>query len=34
VTIGEVTERQCQVERMIAHGLTAKMRVERYSPRT
>ncbi|MDD5597059.1 MAG: histidinol dehydrogenase [Victivallaceae bacterium] len=29
--IGEVTERQCAVERMLAHGLTAKVRVERYS---
>ncbi len=29
--IGEVTERQCAVERMLAHGLTARVRVERYS---
>lgn len=28
--IGEVTERQCKVERMLAHGLTARARVERY----
>ena len=31
--IGEVTERQCAVEKMLAHGLTARMRIERYSPR-
>ncbi len=29
--IGEVTERQCQAERMLAHALTARVRVERYS---
>lgn len=29
--IGLVTERQCDVERMLAHGITARMRVERYS---
>ena len=29
--VGEVTERQCNIERMLAHGLTAKMRVEKYS---
>ena len=29
--IGEVTERQCAVERMLAHGITARVRVERYS---
>jgi sulfopropanediol 3-dehydrogenase len=29
--IGEVTERQCTVERMLAHAITAKVRVERYS---
>ena len=28
--IGEVTERQCSVERMLAHGITARVRVERY----
>jgi sulfopropanediol 3-dehydrogenase len=28
--IGEVTERQCNVERMLAHGITARVRVERY----
>ena len=31
--IGEVTERQCNVERMLAHGITARVRVERYSPK-
>jgi sulfopropanediol 3-dehydrogenase len=30
VKIGEVTQRQCEIERMLAHGLTAKMRVEKY----
>jgi sulfopropanediol 3-dehydrogenase len=29
--IGEVTERQCNVERMSAHAITARARVERYS---
>jgi sulfopropanediol 3-dehydrogenase len=28
--IGEVTERQCAVERMLAHGITARVRVQRY----
>jgi sulfopropanediol 3-dehydrogenase len=28
--VGEVTERQCNVERMLAHGITAKVRVNRY----
>jgi len=28
--IGEVTERQCNLERMLAHGITAKVRVERH----
>lgn len=30
VLIGEVTERQCREERMLAHALTAQIRVERY----
>lgn len=30
--IGEVTDRQCQVERMLAHAITAKVRVDRYAP--
>src|SRR5205814_10596917 len=29
--VGAVTERQCKVERMLAHALTAKVRVERYA---
>lgn len=29
--IGEVTERQCAAERMLAHAITAKVRVARYS---
>jgi sulfopropanediol 3-dehydrogenase len=29
--IGEVTERQCAVERMLAHGLTARRRVEKFA---
>ncbi|HEY9594521.1 MAG TPA: histidinol dehydrogenase [Spirochaetia bacterium] len=28
--IGEVTERQCNVENMLAHAITARVRVERY----
>ena len=31
VEIGKVTERQCKIERMLAHGITAKVRVDRYS---
>lgn len=31
VEIGEVTARQCRVERMLAHEITARVRVERYS---
>ncbi len=31
IEIGKVTERQCKIERMLAHGITAKVRVERYS---
>lgn len=29
--IGEVTARQCRMERMLAHEITARVRVERYS---
>jgi len=29
--IGEVTQRQCNIERMLAHGITARVRVEKYS---
>ena len=32
--IGKVTERQCKIERMLAHGITAAVRVERYDPST
>lgn len=28
--VGAVTERQCNVERMLAHAITARVRVERY----
>lgn len=31
VEVGEVTERQCKVERMLAHAITAAVRTERYS---
>lgn len=31
--VGKITERQCNIERMIAHGITAKVRVERYKER-
>jgi sulfopropanediol 3-dehydrogenase len=30
VECGQVTERQCNLERMLAHGITAKVRVDRY----
>ena len=29
--IGEIVERQCKVEHMLAHGITARVRVERYA---
>ncbi len=29
--IGEVTERQCEAERMLAHAITARVRVQRYA---
>jgi sulfopropanediol 3-dehydrogenase len=29
--VGEVTERQCIVERMLAHAITARVRVDRYA---
>lgn len=29
--VGAVTERQCNVERMLAHAITARVRVDRYS---
>jgi sulfopropanediol 3-dehydrogenase len=31
IAIGEVTERQCNVEHMLAHSLTAEYRVKKYS---
>jgi sulfopropanediol 3-dehydrogenase len=31
VEIGEVTERQCKLEHMLAHAITARVRVDRYS---
>ncbi len=30
VEVGRVTERQCEAERMVAHAITARVRVERY----
>lgn len=30
VLIGEVTDRQCRIEKMLAHGITAEVRVNRY----
>ncbi|MFL6448590.1 MAG: histidinol dehydrogenase [Bryobacteraceae bacterium] len=30
VEIGQVTERQCELENMLAHAITAKVRVDRY----
>jgi sulfopropanediol 3-dehydrogenase len=30
--VGQVTERQCNVERMLAHAITARVRVDRYAP--
>ncbi len=30
ILVGEVTERQCNIERMLAHGISARVRVERY----
>lgn len=31
VEVGEVTARQCDVERMLAHAITARVRVDRYA---
>jgi sulfopropanediol 3-dehydrogenase len=33
VEVGRVTERQCEAERMLAHAITARVRVERYGGR-
>jgi len=32
--IGEITDRQCRVENMLAHAITAQVRVDRYAPAT
>jgi sulfopropanediol 3-dehydrogenase len=32
--VGAITERQCKVERMLAHAITARVRVERYAVKT
>jgi sulfopropanediol 3-dehydrogenase len=32
IEIGEVCERQCNLEHMLAHGITARVRVDRYGP--
>ena len=31
IVVGEVTARQCKVERMLAHGITATVRTQRYA---
>jgi len=31
IAVGEVTARQCKVERMLAHGITATVRTQRYA---
>jgi sulfopropanediol 3-dehydrogenase len=31
--IAEVTERQCELENMLAHGITARVRIDRYAGR-
>ena len=31
VEIGKVTDRQCSIERMLAHGLTAQVRIKKYA---
>ena len=30
IEIGQVTQRQCELEHMLAHEITARIRVERY----
>ena len=30
IETGEVTERQCALENMLAHGITARVRIDRY----
>jgi sulfopropanediol 3-dehydrogenase len=34
IEIGEVTERQCNLENMLAHGITARVRVDRFGATT
>jgi sulfopropanediol 3-dehydrogenase len=34
VEVGEVTERQCNLEHMLAHAITARVRVDRYGSRS
>jgi sulfopropanediol 3-dehydrogenase len=34
IEVGEVTARQCIVENMLAHGLTARARIDRYKSKT
>lgn len=34
VETAEVTERQCVLENMLAHAITARVRMERYAPKT
>jgi sulfopropanediol 3-dehydrogenase len=34
IEIGKVTDRQCTIERMLAHGLTAQIRIKKYSGNT
>lgn len=31
--VGAVTDRQCKIERMLAHAITAQVRVDRYAPK-
>ena len=31
IEVGEVTERQCEIERMLAHGITASVRIKRFA---
>ena len=31
IEVGKVTARQCEIERMLAHGITATVRTQRYS---
>ena len=31
IETGEVTERQCNLENMLAHAITARLRIDRYA---